>query len=288
MTTISTERYHLLPTVVDSRFSDIEIGQTRDDWLQAMRQTLGREVADLTPVDSKYAFVLTEVDTGKGRKILRYTRVDWDDFGTTVHDPQKFGLPPVIQGLERVLQQKEAEAHALDMGYKTKECMLPLRGTVEAINRICTEVDADDFVDREFLARIDQATSNESVCVVKGASVLALFGALSAAKQKEHAESIVDKLAMDDTTKKDFYTHIRTIAASHEDTDNLREALADIHSYEPNARIVGVTRETFQAWMCAYAIGVASRKQIETASHHALKLDQQVQSIVRAHLEAES
>ena len=284
MTETDTNKDHspvVINQVLDPSIRSVEVGKSRGEWLEAMRTELGAGAFALAAAESGtpvFGLVVETLDDGN--EAVRYTRIDQADFGTNLRNPDEYGLPSAEQKLAAI---REAE---LEKAVSSN--MVPLRRTVGMVHNISRQPDMAGIdgalapmLRRELLG----AEETEPAGLVDGADILLRFGAVSPDVQANLTKVMAEKLSLSDDTTRVFGEMVTNVRNTRSSDAHLDAVLQGIHGHVPQNEPEDRQR-TFQAWMSAYATGVAFRMRRPDADGQAIHMENRVRAALRKQLEA--
>lgn len=246
----------VLSTTVDADIRETEIGETRGEWLAAMRETMGHGAFILAAVDNDTpVFALALGHGDDGGPTVSYIRVDQNDFGTTVRDPQEFGLPPAVEKLA-VTRENELDKNV----FAETASLRHVIGMVQDITRQPDRRGIDGVLAPGIKRELIGANETEHAGLVDGAAILLRFGAVSSAIQMELSAIMAGKLNLDEAMTRVFKDTVASVQVNAPERRALGPVLAGIHEYTPKESS-NIDPQTLRAWMSAYASGVALRER---------------------------
>lgn len=281
-----------IPVVIDHIFTDpdirkTEIGETKNDWLTAMDKIMGRDVVELSfPDDEDPIFALVVTTDKDGEETVRYMRVDPDDFGTMVREPEEHGLLSASDKLAEIRQGNMERAQAMEIERAVFVAMQPLHTTLGMAESIYKQPEPKQF-DGVFGRSVEQALRGDqgSLTAVDGADLMVKFGTLSSEAQQQSVAKLAAKLGLAElstATLQAMVTNISTVTR-HNDMYNLGMHLDGIHNYQPTD--MPERQATVRAWMSAYATGVVYREG-RPDSDKAAELKQRLKAVLRSELDS--
>lgn len=267
----------------------LDTGETRAEWLAALRPVVGGDAVQLAMADSdRPLFALQVIQGEDGTETVRYVRVDQDDFGTTLRNPAEHDLPPAEDKLAEIRHKKAEQARALEIDRAVFAEMRPLRETLGKVEEVCNAHDPllpDKMLRREVEWALHGEDQEQPLTAVSGADLMVQFGALSSEHQQRLAGEMAEKLGLKDSSSLALREMVSNISACirHNDTYNLGMSLGGIHNYQPFD--MPEERDMVRAWMSAYATGVACRTH-RPDTDKAAELKKRLEAIVQGEQEA--